>query len=42
VLLAMEQEGLRRVLLARKWSMARQIRVRLLGQPAVLSVWNKP
>jgi 23S rRNA G2445 N2-methylase RlmL len=42
VLLAMEQEGLRRVLLARKWSMARQTRVRLLGLPAVLSVWNKP
>jgi len=41
VLLAMEQEGLRRVLLARKWSMMRQLRVRLLGQPAVLSVWNK-
>lgn len=42
VLLAMEQEGLRRVLLARRWSPARQLRVRLLGQPAVLSVWNKP
>jgi tRNA (guanine6-N2)-methyltransferase len=42
VLLAMEQEGLRRVLLARKWSMVRQTRVRLLGLPAVLSVWNKP
>jgi 23S rRNA G2445 N2-methylase RlmL len=42
VLLAMEQELLRRVLMARKWSVSRQIRVRLLGQPAVLSVWNKP
>ena len=42
VLLAMEQEGLRRVLLARRWSMMRQTRVRLLGLPAVLSVWNKP
>jgi tRNA (guanine6-N2)-methyltransferase len=42
VLLAMEQEGLRRTLLARRWSPARQMRVRLLGQPAVLSVWNKP
>jgi 23S rRNA G2445 N2-methylase RlmL len=41
VLLAMEQEGLRRVLLARRWSPVRQIRVRLLGQPCVLSVWNK-
>src|SRR6185312_3077275 len=42
VLLAMEQEGLRRVLLSHRWSPARQIRVRLLGQPCVLSVWNKP
>jgi 23S rRNA G2445 N2-methylase RlmL len=42
VLLAMEQEGLRRILLARRWSPARQIRVRMLGQPCVLSVWNKP
>jgi len=42
VLLAMEQEGLRRVLVARHWSPARQIRVRLLGQPCVMSVWNKP
>lgn len=42
VILAMEQELLRRVLLARRWSPARQIRVRLLGQPCVLSVWNKP
>lgn len=42
VFLAMEQEGLRRVLSARRWSPARQIRVRLLGQPCVMSVWNKP
>lgn len=41
VLLAMEQELLRRLLLARRWSPARQLRVRLLGQPCVLSVWNK-
>ncbi len=42
VLLAMEHEGLKRVLQAHRWQQARQTRVRLLGQPAVLSVWNKP
>jgi 23S rRNA G2445 N2-methylase RlmL len=42
VLLAMEHEGLKRVLQSHRWSQARQTRVRLLGQPAVLSVWNKP
>lgn len=42
VFLAMEHEGLRRILVSHRWSMARQIRVRLLGQPCVLSVWNKP
>jgi tRNA (guanine6-N2)-methyltransferase len=42
VLLAMEHELLKRVLKAHRWSMARQTRVRLLGQPCVLSVWNKP
>lgn len=42
VLLAMEHEGLRRTLLARHWSPSRQFRVRLLGQLAVLSVWQKP
>lgn len=42
VLLVMEHEGLRRILAARGWSLARQLRVRLLGQPTVLSVWNKP
>jgi tRNA (guanine6-N2)-methyltransferase len=41
VLLAMEQEGLKRILRARRWSPARQLRVRLLGQPCVLSVWQK-
>ncbi|MBM3981248.1 MAG: methyltransferase [Planctomycetes bacterium] len=42
VLLAMEHEGLKRVLKGYRWSLARQTRVRLLGQPAVMSVWNKP
>ena len=41
VLLAMEGELLKRVLLARKWSPARSTRVRMLGQPCVMSVWNK-
>jgi len=42
VLLAMEHEGLKRILRSHHWSQARQTRVRLLGQPAVMSVWNKP
>ena len=42
VLLAMEQEGLKRALLARRWSPSREQRVRMLGQPCVMSVWNKP
>jgi tRNA (guanine6-N2)-methyltransferase len=42
VLLAMEHEGLKRVLFAKHWSLARQTRIRLLGQLCVLSVWNKP
>ena len=42
VLLAMEIEGLKRVLTGRRWQQVRQTRVRLLGAPAVLSVWNKP
>lgn len=42
VLLAMEHEGLRRILRARRWSATRQYRVRLLGQLTVLSVWQKP
>jgi tRNA (guanine6-N2)-methyltransferase len=42
VLLAMEQEGLRRTLQARRWSIIRQYKVRLLGQLTVLSVWQKP
>ena len=42
VLLAMEQELLKRVLKAHRWSQVRQTRIRLLGQPCVMSVWNKP
>jgi 23S rRNA G2445 N2-methylase RlmL len=40
VLLVMEQDVLRRILLSRGWSAARELKVRLLGQPTVLSVWN--
>ena len=42
VLLAMEQEALKRAVQAHGWSVSRQLRVRLLGQPCVLSVWQKP
>jgi tRNA (guanine6-N2)-methyltransferase len=42
VLLAMEHEGLRRTLRARRWSATREFKVRLLGQRTVLSVWQKP
>ena len=42
VLLVMESELLRRVLTARDWSPSRQLRVKLLGQPTVLTVWQKP
>ncbi|MBA4062240.1 MAG: RNA methyltransferase [Isosphaera sp.] len=42
VLLAMEHEGLKRTLVARGWSPARALRLRLLGQLCVLSVWHKP
>ena len=42
VLLAMEYEGLKRTLTARRWKVTRALRVRMLGQPCVLSVWNKP
>jgi tRNA (guanine6-N2)-methyltransferase len=42
VLLAMESELMNRVLLARRWSPVRSQRVRMLGQPCVMSVWNKP
>ncbi len=42
VLLVMEAELLRTVLRERGWSPTRQMRVRVLGQPTVLSVWQKP
>ncbi len=42
VLLAMEHEGLKRVLQSHRWAQVRQTRIRLLGLPSVLSVWNKP
>ena len=42
VLLAMEQDLLRDILKPFRWIPSRQLRVRLLGQPAVLSVWQKP
>lgn len=42
VLLAMEIEGLKRVLQGYGWQQVRQTRVRLLGLPAILTVWNKP
>ncbi len=41
VLLAMEHELLKRILLARRWVPARSFRVRMLGQPCMMSVWNK-
>ena len=42
VLLVAEQDALRAPLRARRWEPTRELRVRLLGQPAVLSVWQKP
>lgn len=42
VLLAMESELLRGILQRRNWSPSRQLRIRLLGQPSVMSVWQKP
>ncbi len=42
VLLAMESELLRGILQGRSWIPSRQLRVRLLGQPSVMSVWQKP
>jgi 23S rRNA G2445 N2-methylase RlmL len=42
VLLVMEVELLRGILQGRGWVPVRQLRVRLLGQPTVLSVWQKP
>lgn len=42
VLLAMEQDALRDAIQPWRWTPTRQLRVRLLGQPTVLSVWQKP
>ncbi|OWK38576.1 methyltransferase domain-containing protein [Fimbriiglobus ruber] len=42
VFLVMEQEALSGPLTANGWKATRQLRVRVLGQPAVLSVWQKP
>jgi 23S rRNA G2445 N2-methylase RlmL len=42
VLLAMEQEGLKRILKGHGWSQSRQYKIRLLGQIAFISVWQKP
>ncbi|MGL4423777.1 MAG: TRM11 family SAM-dependent methyltransferase, partial [Gemmataceae bacterium] len=42
VLLVAEQDALRNAVLPLGWQPSRQLRVRVLGQAAVLSVWNKP
>lgn len=42
VLLVLEHELLKRTMKGYGWSLARQTRIRMLGLPAVLSVWNKP
>ena len=42
VFLAMEQDSLRGSLQGLGWSPSRQLRVRLLGQMTVMSVWQKP
>jgi 23S rRNA G2445 N2-methylase RlmL len=42
VFLVMEQDALALPLTALGWRPTRQLRVRVLGQPAVLSVWQKP
>jgi tRNA (guanine6-N2)-methyltransferase len=42
VFLVMEQLTLRTVLQAHGWKPTRQFKVRVLGQPAFLSVWQKP
>lgn len=42
VFLVMESELLRGILEGYRWSPVRRMRVRLLGQPCVLSVWQKP
>jgi tRNA (guanine6-N2)-methyltransferase len=42
VVLVSEPDALRTPLRARGWQATRELRVRVLGQPAVLSVWQKP
>ncbi len=42
VVLVSEQDALRVPLRTRGWTATRLLRVRVLGQPAVLSVWQKP
>jgi 23S rRNA G2445 N2-methylase RlmL len=42
VLLVAEQEPLRDAVRRFGWESARELKVRVLGQPAVLSVWQKP
>ncbi|MDB5309824.1 MAG: methyltransferase protein [Gemmataceae bacterium] len=42
VFLVMEQDALRGPLQGLGWAPTRQMRVRLLGQPTVMSVWQKP
>jgi 23S rRNA G2445 N2-methylase RlmL len=42
VFLVMEEDALRVPLRAHGWKATRQLKVRVLGQPAVLSVWQKP
>ncbi|MFO0805723.1 MAG: methyltransferase domain-containing protein [Gemmataceae bacterium] len=42
VLLAMEQDTLNDAIRPYKWNPTRLLKVRLLGQPVILSVWQKP
>jgi hypothetical protein len=42
VLLVMEHDALKVPLTAMRWKPTRLLKVRILGQPAVLSVWQKP
>jgi tRNA G10 N-methylase Trm11 len=42
VLLASEQELLDEAAVAAGWKRERVVRLRVLGQPAVISIWRKP
>ncbi len=42
VLLVMEFDALQPPLRSRRWALTRQLKVRLLGQPCILSAWEKP